>query len=91
MMQLLPTEVLDGVNPKDFNLDNYSINSPIECFLEVELDYPDELHDFHNDCSLGSEKTEVKKEILSDYQLEIVEDNNFSFAKNKKIYYQSRQ
>ena len=90
-MQLLPTEVLDGVNPKDFNLDNYSINSPIECFLEVELDYPDESHDLHNDCSLWSEKTEVKKEILSDYQLEIIEDNNFSFAKNKKIYYQSRQ
>ena len=30
VMQLLPTEILDWVNPpKDFNLHNYSNNSPI--------------------------------------------------------------
>ena len=27
MMQLLPIEILDWVNPKDFNLDNYSNNN----------------------------------------------------------------
>ena len=45
MMQLLPTEISDWVNPKDFNLDNYSNNSPVGCFLEVDFNYPDELHD----------------------------------------------
>ena len=84
MMQLLPTEILNWVNPKDFNLDHYSINNPIEYILEVELDYPEELHDLHNDCSLGSEKTEIRKEILFDYQLQIIEDNNFSLAKTKR-------
>ena len=37
---LLPSGILDWVNPKDFNLDN---------FLEADLDYSDGLHDLHND------------------------------------------
>ena len=44
MTQLLPTETLDWVNSKDFNLDNYYNDSPIGCFLEAYFDYPDELH-----------------------------------------------
>ena len=28
MIQLLPTEILDWDNPKDFDLDNYSNDSP---------------------------------------------------------------
>ena len=66
-MQLLPTEILDRVNPKDFNSDNYSDNSPKGCFLEVYLDYPDELNDFHNDYHLFREKIKVTKEMLSKY------------------------
>ena len=45
MMQHLPTEKLDWVNPKNFHLHNYSKNSPKGCFLEVDFDYADELHD----------------------------------------------
>ena len=48
-VQFLPTEILDWVNSKDFNLGNYSDNSPIGCFLEVDLDYHDKLHDLHNE------------------------------------------
>ena len=33
-MQLLPVEILDWVNPKINNQDNYSINSSISSFLE---------------------------------------------------------
>ena len=36
MLQLFPTEILGWVNPKDFNLDNYSSNSPIGCFLQIK-------------------------------------------------------
>ena len=42
LMELLLTEILDQVNPKDFNLDNYFNDSPIDCFLEVDLNYLDE-------------------------------------------------
>ena len=31
-IQLLPTEIFDWVNPKDFNLDNYSNDSRISHF-----------------------------------------------------------
>ena len=56
MMQLLPTEILDQVHPKDCNLDNYSKDIPKGYFLEVDLDYPNELYGLHNDYSLAGEK-----------------------------------
>ena len=61
MMQPLPSEILDWVNSKDFNLDNYSNDSPLGCFLEADLDYPDELHDFYNCYPSAGEKIEVRK------------------------------
>ena len=85
MKQLLPTEIFNWVNPKDFNLDTYSNDNQIGYFLEVNLDYYEELHDLHNDYPLAGEKVKVAEEILSDYQLKIIEDNNLSFGKNKKL------
>ena len=49
MMQICPTDLLDWVNPKYFNLNKYSNNSPIVCFLEVHLD-------LHNDYPLAGKK-----------------------------------
>ena len=85
IMQPLPTEILDWADPKDFNLDNYLNDSPIGFFLEIELDYPDELHDLHNDYPLSIEQLEVSKEMQSNYQLQVTEDNNFSLGNNKKL------
>ena len=56
-----------------FNLDNYSNDSPIGCFLEVNFNYPDELHDLHNGYPLTATKIEVTKKLLSDYQLQIIQ------------------
>lgn len=47
-MQLHPTEILYLDNPKDFNIDNYSKDSPEDCFLEVALVYPNQFHDLRN-------------------------------------------
>ena len=47
-MQLPPTEILGWVNPKDNNLDSYSKDSPVGCFLQVDLDCTDKLLDLHN-------------------------------------------
>ena len=41
MIQLFSIEILDWVN-----LDDYSDNVSKLYFLEVDLDYPDEFHDF---------------------------------------------
>ena len=46
MTQFLPSEILDWLNPKDFSLDINSNDSPIGRFEEVDIDYPDELHDY---------------------------------------------
>ena len=40
--------------------------------LEVDLEYPEKLHDIHNDYPLAPEKINIPKEWLSDYSLEIV-------------------
>ena len=38
--------------------------SPIEYFLEVDLEYPEELHELHNDFSLAPEKLTVSNDML---------------------------
>ena len=63
LMQLLPTEILDWVNPKDLNLNNYSNDIPMLSFLEAELGCPDDLHNLHNGVPLENEKIEVKKKF----------------------------
>ena len=46
-----------------------SINdkTPIGCFLEVDLEYRDELHELHNDFPLAREKLAVSSDMLSTY------------------------
>ena len=44
---------------KKLDLDSISANSPIGYFLEVDHEYPSELHDFHNDYPLAPEKLET--------------------------------
>ena len=71
MMQLLPIEILDWVDPKNINLDNYSDNGSKECFLEIGFDYIDKLHYLHNNFPLAPEK-KVIKEMLSEYIIKII-------------------
>ena len=40
---------------------------------------------FHNDYLLAGEKIEVTEKLLSDYQLQIIGDNNVCLGKNKKL------
>ena len=46
-----------------------SINdkSPIVYFLKVDLEYPDELHELHNDYPLAPEKLAVSCDMTSSY------------------------
>ena len=44
--------------------------------LEVDLEYPSRLHKLHNDYPLAPEKLTVKKEWLSDYQTELLENKS---------------
>ena len=46
---------------------NRSADSPYGYFLEVDLGYAEELHDFHKDFPMAPEKIKVKEEMLSPY------------------------
>ena len=85
MMQLLQTEILVWVNPKKINLYNYSDNGSVGCFLEVGVDYSDELHDLHCDYPLPPDKIKVTKKMF-EYQFENIEEINFSLGKNEKLF-----
>ena len=50
---------------------NKSDNSLHGYYLEVDLDYPEELHDIHNDYSMAPEKIRIEDKMLSPYSLEI--------------------
>ena len=50
---------------------NKSDNSLHGYFLEVDLEYPENLHDFHKDYPMAPEKIKIKDEMLSPYCLKI--------------------
>ena len=53
-------------------IDNFDVNlisedGPDGQILEVALEYPDELHELHNDQPLAPEKLEINNDMLSKY------------------------
>ena len=53
--------------------------------LEVDLEYPPELHQLHNDYLLDPEKMTVRPEMLSDYSREILEREKMTIGKVEKL------
>ena len=49
------------------NVDKFDVMSIRESFLEVDLEYSDELHELHNDYLLAPEKLVISSDILSKY------------------------
>ena len=71
MPKFLSTNGFKWIDPKEFDLNKYTSNSLMGCVLEVDLEYPKELHELHNDYPLVPDKIETKKEMLPEYQLKI--------------------
>ena len=53
--------------------------------LEVDLEYPKELRELHIDYLLAPDKIEIKREMLSDYQLKIHNHYNMPISNVKKL------
>ena len=70
MSQYLPTCGFRWPTEKEINnidLANYKEDSKMGLILEVDLEYPQKLHDLHNDYPLALEKMKVTEEMLFSY------------------------
>ena len=61
------------------------MKSPVGYILEVDLEYPDELHVLHNDYSLAPEKLTFSYDMLSDYCKTIAEEHEIKVGDVKKL------
>ena len=81
MSQYLPTSGFKWLTKKqinNINLAKYNEDSNKGSILEVDLEYPKELHDLHNDYPLAAEKVRVNKDMLSEYCKKIATKYNIS-------------
>ena len=81
MSQYLPTGGFRWMKEKQINkidLAKYKDDSKKGLIMEVDLEYPKELHDLHNDYPLAAEKIKVEKEMLSEYCKDIWHINRLS-------------
>ena len=65
MSKFLPKSGFKWIDPKEFDLNKYTNNSSKRCLLDVDLEYPKELHKLHNAYLLASDKIENKRKMLS--------------------------
>ena len=65
------------LNTKDNSLHRY--------FLEVDLDYSENLHDFHKYYPMAPEKIKIEDEMLSTYCLEIKKEHNIKSEDINKL------
>ena len=88
MIQSLPVSDFKWMSEKDIeSLDVMSVedDTDIGCFLEVDLEYPKELHDLHSDYPLAPEKMDISHEMLSPYQQQLKQDLGYKPTKVEKL------
>ena len=68
-----------------FDVNSINKKSPIGYFVETDLDYPDRLHELHNDYLLDPEKLAVSTDMLSKYCKEIADKYEIKVGNVKKL------
>ena len=81
MIQPLPYGGFRWVEPKFYDKKVEGIGY----IYEVDLQYPEELHDLHNDYPCAAEKMVVQDEMLSPYCKKIKEDYKISSGNVQKL------
>ena len=88
MSQYLPTGNFKWMTDKEIskiNLGRYKADGKKGLILEVDLEYPQELHDIHNDYPVAPEKVKVSNNMLSAYCRKIAEKYNLSIGLVRKL------
>ena len=70
---------------KKIDLGKYGADSKRGFIPVVDLEYPKELHDLHNDYPRAPEKVKVSKNMLSGYCKKIAEKYNISIGLVSKL------
>ena len=73
------------VMPTEEEILNKKENAKKGWILEVDLEYPSELHKEHNSYPLAPEKKVVKTEKMSDYQNKLIKDLKLKLPNSKKL------
>ena len=88
MSQYLPTGNFKWMTDKEISkidLGKYKADGEKGLILEVDLEYPQELHDIHNDYPVALEKVKVSNNMLSAYCKKIAEKYNISIGLVSKL------
>ena len=85
MSKFLPTSGFKWIDPTEFDLSNCCSNFLKRYVFEVDLEYHKDLRELHNDYPLALDKIEIKREMLSDYQLKIADHYNILVGNAKKM------
>ena len=84
MSKFLRTSGFKWIDSKEFDSHKYNSNSSKACVLKVDLEYPKELREIHNEYPLAPDKIEIEREMLSKYQLKIANHYNIPIGNVKK-------
>ena len=68
-----------------FDMNEIADDAEIGCILEVDLKYPEELHDLHNDYRVAPEKIEITPEMLSPYCQQLTTDLEYKPSEVEKL------
>ena len=86
MSEYLPYEKFEWLkNVDEFDFMSINKKSDVGYFLEVDLEYPNELHELHNDYSLAPEKIVVSNYMLSTYCRKIADEYDIKVGNVKNL------
>ena len=88
MVKCLPYSNYKWGNPEEFNLEkimNIEDEGDEGYIFEVDLQYPEELHDLHNDYPLAVEKLSISENMLSEYNKNTLKQNNLKHVVCDKL------
>ena len=85
MSKFLQTRGFKWTDPKEFDLNKYTSHSSKGFVLQVDLAYSKKLHELHTNYPLAPDKTKIKREMMSEYQLKIADLYSIPTGNVKKV------